>query len=97
MKGNKLVIAVILALIVCLVLIPTCAFADGEQLVQQSAAGEGGSDNGAGDTSPGDNDEGQNLPDSGDNGAADPASGDNSSNVGDGDGTVLYADRRTDS
>ncbi len=54
MKGNKLVIAVILALIVCLVLIPTCAFADGEQLVQQSAAGEGGSDNGAGDTSPGD-------------------------------------------
>ena len=58
MKRNKLVIAVILALIVCLVLIPTCAFADGEQLVQQSAAGEGGSDNGAGDTSPGDNDEG---------------------------------------
>ena len=89
MKRNKLVIAVILALIVCLVLIPTCAFADGEQLVQQSAAGEGGSDNGAGDTSPGDNDEGQNLPDSGDNGAADPASGDNSSNVGDGDGTKV--------
>ena len=29
MKGKKLVIAVILALIVCLVLIPTCAFADG--------------------------------------------------------------------
>ncbi len=28
MKGNKLAIAVILALIVCLVLIPTCAFAD---------------------------------------------------------------------
>ena len=28
MKGNKLVIAVILALIVCLVLIPTCAFAE---------------------------------------------------------------------
>ena len=30
MKGNKLVIAVILALIVCLVLIPTCAFADND-------------------------------------------------------------------
>ena len=30
MKGKKLVIAVILALIVCLVLIPTCAFADDE-------------------------------------------------------------------
>ena len=30
MKGKKLVIAVILALIVCLVLIPTCAFAEGE-------------------------------------------------------------------
>lgn len=28
MKGNKLAIAVILALIVCLVLIPTCAFAE---------------------------------------------------------------------
>ena len=89
MKGNKLVIAVILALIVCLVLIPTCAFADSEQSVQQSAAGEGGSDNGAGDTTPGDNDEGKSLPDSGDNGAVDPASGDNSSNVGDGDGTKV--------
>ena len=30
MKAKKLVIAVILALIVCLVLIPTCAFADGD-------------------------------------------------------------------
>ena len=41
MKGNKLVIAVILALIVCLVLIPTCAFADeavsdDQQEVQQT-------------------------------------------------------------
>ena len=99
MKGKKLVIAVILALIVCLVLIPTCAFADSEQLVQQSAAGEGGRDNGegnttpsnngAGNTTPGDNDEGKSLPDSGDNGAVDPASGDNSSNVGDGDGTKV--------
>ena len=35
MKGNKLVIAVILALIVCLVLIPTCAFAE-------EGEGEGG-------------------------------------------------------
>ena len=78
MKGKKLVIAVILALIVCLVLIPTCAFADGEQSVQQSAAGEGGSDNGAGNTTPGDNGAGDTTP--GDKEAADPASGDNSSN-----------------
>ena len=51
MKGNKLVIAVILALIVCLVLIPTCAFAD-ENL---AATGEVISDNGAGNTASGDN------------------------------------------
>ena len=79
MKGNKLVIAVILALIVCLVLIPTCAFAEGE--------GEGGDSvtpvveqegqqpeqpttppvpPTEEDANPSDNDEGKNLPKSGD-------------------------------
>ena len=38
MKGNKLVIAVILALIVCLVLIPTCAFADNDGAVVDDLA-----------------------------------------------------------
>ena len=38
MKGNKLVIAVILALIVCLVLIPTCAFADNDSAVVDDLA-----------------------------------------------------------
>ena len=33
MKGNKLVITFILALIVCLVLIPTCAFAEGTEIL----------------------------------------------------------------
>ncbi len=79
MKGNKLVIAVILALIVCLVLIPTCAFAEGE--------GEGGDSvtpvveqegqqpeqpttppvpPTEEEANPSDNDEGKNLPKSGD-------------------------------
>ena len=79
MKGNKLVIAVILALIVCLVLIPTCAFAEGE--------GEGGDSVTSvveqegqqpeqpttppvppteEEANPSDNDEGKNLPKSGD-------------------------------
>ena len=85
MKGNKLVIAVILALIVCLVLIPTCAFADSEQSVQQSAAGEGGSDNGEGNTTPSNNGADNTTPGDNDKGKSLPDSGDNSSNVGDGE------------
>ena len=42
MKGRKLVIAVILALIVCLVLIPTCAFADGEGNLKEVLAAPDG-------------------------------------------------------
>ena len=95
MKGNKLVIAVILALIVCLVLIPTCAFADeavpdaqtdGQQQTEQTYEQSNAV---APDTSDAavtekddssDNDEGKNLPDSGDKEAGNTASGDNSSN-----------------
>ena len=62
MKGKKMVFAVILALIVCLVLIPTCAFADDDQGLSgdnsmagsstmdggnPSGAPDGGNDNGA--------------------------------------------------
>ena len=95
MKGKKLVIAVILALIVCLVLIPTCAFADeavpdaqtdgqqqAEQTYEQSNAAAPDTRDAAvteKDDSS-DNDEDSSLPDSGDKEAADPASGDNSSN-----------------
>ena len=95
MKGNKLVIAVILALIVCLVLIPTCAFADeavpdaqtdGQQQTEQTyeqsnAAAPDTSDAAVTEKDDSsDNDEDSSLPDSGDKEAADPASGDNSSN-----------------
>ena len=90
MKGNKLVIAVILALIVCLVLIPTCAFAEGE--------GEGGDSVTSvveqegqqpeqpttppvppteEEANPSDNDEGKNLPKSGDKVTEQSASGEN--------------------
>ena len=48
MKGKKMVFAVILALIVCLVLIPTCAFADDEQ---QPTAVENTGDNLAAESS----------------------------------------------
>ena len=40
MKGNKLVITFILALIVCLVLIPTCAFAEGTEPLGNEASSE---------------------------------------------------------
>ena len=40
MKGNKLVITFILALIVCLVLIPTCAFAEGTEILSNEASSE---------------------------------------------------------
>ena len=95
MKGNKLVIAVILALIVCLVLIPTCAFADeavpdaqtdGQQQTEQTyeqsnAAAPDTSDAAVTEKDDSsDNDEGKNLPDSGDKEAGNTASGDNSSN-----------------
>ncbi len=80
MKGNKLVIAVILALIVCLVLIPTCAFADGEgepsdNLVagtsttggdDPSGTPDGGNDSGAGSGS----DSGNGGSDASDSGAS---------------------------
>ena len=64
MKGKKLVIAVILALIVCLVLIPTCAFADNEGDGTQpvgtstgdgSSDGTGGSNGDNANGNPGDN------------------------------------------
>ena len=101
MKGKKLVIAVILALIVCLVLIPTCAFADEavpdaqmdgqqqtEQTYEQSNAAVTSDTPDAAVTEKddsSDNDEDSSLSDSGDKEAADPASGDESSNVGDGE------------
>ena len=59
MKGNKLVIAVILALIVCLVLIPTCAFADGDQGLSDdnlaAVSSTTGGDNSSGDSEDGGN------------------------------------------
>ena len=73
MKGNKLVIAVILALIVCLVLIPTCAFADGEQ---QPAAAENTGDNPAAGNSATGGDNSSNAPSGegeGPNGEQNPA------------------------
>ena len=79
MKGNKLVIAVILALIVCLVLIPTCAFAEGEGegvdsvtpvVEQEGQQPEQPTTPPVSPTeeeaNPSDNDEGKNLPKSGD-------------------------------
>ena len=79
MKGNKLVIAVILALIVCLVLIPTCAFAEGEgeggdsvtPVVEQEGQQPEQSTTPPvppteEEANPSDNDEGKNLPKSGD-------------------------------
>ena len=95
MKGKKLVIAVILALIVCLVLIPTCAFADeavpdaqtdGQQQTEQTyeqsnAAAPDTSDAAVTEKDDSsDNDEDSSLPDSGDKEAGNTASGDNSSN-----------------
>ncbi len=38
MKGKKLVIALLLSLIVCLVIIPTCAFAEEPAAMQPEAA-----------------------------------------------------------
>ena len=40
MKGNKLVITFILALLVCLVLVPTCAFAEGAGSLGNEASSE---------------------------------------------------------
>ena len=88
MKGKKMVLAVILALIVCLVLIPTCAFADGDQgLSGDNLAAE--SSGTGGDNSSGAPDDGNgNGADSGsvdanlnDNGSED-GNGGNDGNVG---------------
>ena len=68
MKGKKMVFAVILALIVCLVLIPTCAFADDEQ---QPAAVENTGDNLAAESPATGGDDPSGAPDGGDGSGAD--------------------------
>ena len=80
MKGNKLVIAVILALIVCLVLIPTCAFADNDGAVVDNLAYTAENpDNAGGDDLPGTPGGGDNpsgAPDGGNGNGAGSGSGD---------------------
>ncbi len=81
MKGNKLVIAVILALIVCLVLIPTCAFAEGDGAVVDDLAYTAENPDNAGGDNPSD------TPDGGDNPSGAPDGG-NGTGSGSGDANL---------
>ena len=88
MKGKKMVLAVILALIVCLVLIPTCAFADddqglsGDNSMAGSSTMDGGNPSGAPDGGD-DNGTGSGSSDANQNGnVSEAGNGGNDGNVG---------------
>ena len=96
MKGKKMVLAVILALIGCLVLIPTCAFADDDQVLSgdNSMAGSSTMDGGNSSDNSDDGDDNDNGAGSG---SGDANLNDNGSEAGNGgnDGNVGGSDAGT--